>query len=156
MVFFFFFYKTTAQLWLTVTTLFSLMIWLHGAFMELCEPQSFINTLRPKQNGRRFANNVFKCIFLNENVWISLKISLQFFPKVLINNIPVLVQILAWLRSGDKPLSELMMVSLLTHICVTRPQCVNSIVIHEIYMCPSTRFGTLGWLKIYYISTTCT
>ena len=32
---------------------------------------------------------------------------------------------MAWLRPGDKPLSELMMVSLLTHICVTRPQWVN-------------------------------
>ena len=32
---------------------------------------------------------------------------------------------MAWRRSGDKPLSELMMVSLTTHICVTRPQWVN-------------------------------
>ena len=37
-----------------------------------------------------------------------------------------LVQIMAWRRSGDKPLSEPMMVSLLTHICVTRPQWVNN------------------------------
>ena len=34
---------------------------------------------------------------------------------------------MAWRRSGDKPLSEPMMVSLLTHICVTRPQWVNQI-----------------------------
>ena len=68
---------------------------------------------------------VFKCIFLNGNVWISLKISLKFVPKVPINNIPALVPILAWRRSGDKPLFEPMMVSLLTHICVTRPQWVN-------------------------------
>ena len=72
------------------------------------------NTLRPRQNGRRFAGDVFKYIFLNENVWISLKISLKFVPKVPINNIPALVQILAWRRSGDKPLSEPMVVSLLT------------------------------------------
>ena len=32
---------------------------------------------------------------------------------------------MAWRRRGDKPLSEPMMVSLLTHICVTRPQWVN-------------------------------
>ena len=31
-------------------------------------------------------------------------------------------------RSGDKPFSEPMMVSLLTQICVTRPQWVNSFV----------------------------
>ena len=84
-----------------------------------------LNTLRPRQNGRRFADEVFKCIFLNENVWISLKISLKFLPNVPINNIPALVQILAWRRSGDKPLAEPMMVSSLTHICVTRPQWVN-------------------------------
>ena len=67
----------------------------------------------------------FKCIFLNENVWIALKISLEFVPKFQINNIPALVQIMAWRRPGDKPLSEPMMVSLLTHISVTRPQCVK-------------------------------
>ena len=83
------------------------------------------NTLRPRQNGRRFADDVFKCIFLNENVWISLKLSLKFVPKVPINNIPTLVQILAWRRSRDKSLSEAMMVSLLTHICVTRSQWDN-------------------------------
>ena len=47
------------------------------------------------------------------------------FPKGPINNIPALVQIMACRRPGDKPLSELMMASLLMHICVTRPQWVN-------------------------------
>ena len=84
-----------------------------------------ISSLRPRQNGRHFADDVFKCIFLNENVWISLKISLKFVPKGPINNIPALVQIMAWRRPGDKPLSEPMMVSLPTHICVTRPQWVS-------------------------------
>ena len=46
-------------------------------------------------------------------------------PKGPINNIPALVQIMAWRRSGDKPLSEPMVVSLLTHTCVTWPQWVN-------------------------------
>ena len=82
------------------------------------------NTLRPKQNGRCFADNTFKCIFLNETVRISIKISLKFVPKGPINNNPALVQIMAWRRSGDKPLSEPMMVSLLIHICITRPQLV--------------------------------
>ena len=87
---------------------------------------SIINTLRPRQDGRHFADDTFKYIFLNENVMISLKISLKFVPKGPINNIPALVQIMAWRRPDDKPLSELMMVSLLTHICVTRPQWVKS------------------------------
>ena len=83
------------------------------------------NTLRPRRNEQHFADDILKRIFFNENVWISIKISLKFVPKGLINNIPALVQIMAWRRSGDKPLSEPMMVSLPTHICVTRPQWVK-------------------------------
>ena len=80
------------------------------------------NTWRPRQNERHFADDIFQCIFLNENILISIKISLKFVPKGPINNIPALVQIMAWRRPGDKPLSEPMMSSQLTHICVTRPQ----------------------------------
>ena len=36
-------------------------------------------------------DDIFKWIFLNENVWISIKISLKFVLKGLINNIPALV-----------------------------------------------------------------
>ena len=86
-----------------------------------------INTLRPRQNGRHFPDDSFKYVFFNENARISLKISMKFVPKVRINNIPALVQIMAWRRPGDKPLSEPMMVSLLTHISVTRPQWVKSL-----------------------------
>ena len=77
------------------------------------------NTLRPRQNGRHFADDTFKRIFVNENVRISINISLKFVPKGLINNI--------LRRPGDKPLSEPMMVNLLAHICVTRPQWVKDI-----------------------------
>ena len=80
------------------------------------------NTLRPRQDGRHFPDDIFKCIFLNENARILLKKSPKFVPNVGIHNIPALVQIMAWRRSRDKPLSEPMMVNLLTHICVTRPQ----------------------------------
>ena len=83
------------------------------------------NTLRPRQNGRHFPDDSFKYILLQENVSTSLKISLKCVPKGSINNIPALVQIMAWCRSGNKPLSEPMVVSLPTHICVTRPQWVN-------------------------------
>ena len=81
--------------------------------------------LRPRQDGCHFPDDIFKCIFLNENVKILIKITLKFVPKGPINNIPALVQIMAWRRPGDKPLSEPMMVSLLTHICVTRRQRVK-------------------------------
>ena len=92
---------------------------------RLCLSQYWLNTLRPRQNGRHFPDDLFKCIFLNENVWISIKNSLKFVPKGPIDNIPALVQIMVWRRLGDKPLSEPMIVRLPTHICVTRPQWVN-------------------------------
>ena len=83
------------------------------------------NTLRPRQNGPHFADDTFKYISLNENVIISVEVSLKLVPKGPINIIPALVQIMAWRRTSDKPLSEPMMVRLPTHICVTRPQWVK-------------------------------
>ena len=84
-----------------------------------------IKTLRLWQNVHHFPDDIFIWIFLNKNVWILINISLKFVPKDPINNIPSLVQIIAWHRPGDKPLSEPMMVRLLMHICVIRPQLVN-------------------------------
>ena len=54
-------------------------------------PLSLINTWRPRQTGRLFADDIFKRIFANENIWIPIKISLKFVPKGSINNIPALV-----------------------------------------------------------------
>ena len=88
-----------------------------------------VNTLRPRQKRGHFADDIFKRIFLNENVRIWIKISLlKFLPGGPIDNIPALVQIMAWLswlRLSDKPLSEPVMVTLPTDIFVTRPQWVN-------------------------------
>ena len=90
----------------------------------------YINSLRPQPNRRHFAD-IFRCIFENENEWISSRNSLNFVLKVRTNNIPALVHIMAWRRPGNKPLSEPMVVSLLTHICVTRPQWVNNGIKHQ-------------------------
>ena len=86
---------------------------------------TWFNTLKSRQNGRHFAGDMSKRIFLNENKLISIDISLNPILYGQINNVTALVQIMAWCRPGDKPLSEPVMVSLLTHICVTRSQCVN-------------------------------
>ena len=122
-------------------------------------------TLRPRQNGRLFANDAFKRIFLNENNIISIQISQKFVPKGLINNIPALVLIMAWSRPGDKPLSESMMVRSLTDICVTRPQWVNilhrtpkscrwlvitrlnwqQVTMHLCHLCPTNCYK---WIKL--------
>ena len=83
---------------------------------------SIFNTLRPRQNGHHFADDTFKHIFLNEDVKISIIISLKFVPKGPVNNISSLVQRIAWRQPGDKPLFEPMMIRLSMHICVTRPQ----------------------------------
>ena len=71
----------------------------------------------------------FKRIFINENIIIFIKMSLQFVPHCLINNIPKLVQIMVWCRPGDKPISEPMTVRLPTDICVRRPEWVNTTVL---------------------------
>ena len=90
-------------------------------------PFSVFSTLRPRQNGRNFPDD----IFLNENVWISIKISLKLVPTCPIGDIASLVQIMAWRRPGEKPLSEPVMVRIPTHICVTRPQWVNKLLANQ-------------------------
>ena len=87
--------------------------------------------------------DIFKCVFFNENVWITIKISLTFVPQGPVNNISALIQIMAWRRPGDGPLSVRMMVSLLTHICVTRPQWV--------LLKPHQSWGSNEWLDINFI-----
>ena len=87
--------------------------------------RSSLNTLRPRKSGRRIADDTFKRIFLNETIIISIKISLKFVSKGPIENIPALLQIMTWRRPCEKPLPEPMTISLLTHICVTRPQWVK-------------------------------
>ena len=86
---------------------------------------SKVNILGPRQNSRHLPDNIFRFIALNEHVWISIQISLTFVTRGPTNNIPALVQIMTWRRPRDKPLYGLMMVRLLMHICVTRPQWVN-------------------------------
>ena len=111
-------------------------MWTHGglycrcisAWLDLdeltCRDQ--VNTLRPRQNGAHFPDDILKWISWIKIYEFRLKISLlKFVPRGSINNIPTLVQIMAWRRPGDKPLSEPMVARLLMHICVTWPQWVN-------------------------------
>ena len=97
------------------------LLWCHNVLTSACN----FDTFRPRQNGCHFPDDIFKCIFMNENVWILIKISLTFVPEGPHYNIPSLVQIMAWRHPGNKQLSEAVMVSLPTHICVTRPQWFN-------------------------------
>ena len=56
------------------------------------------------------ADDIFKCIFSNENDRIPIQISLKLVPRIPIDNKLALVQVMAWRRTGDKPLSEPMMI----------------------------------------------
>ena len=74
-----------------------------------------VDTLWPRQNCRHFIDDI-------ETTWVSLRILLKSVHKVRITIIPVLVQIMPWRRPGNKPLSgEIIIISSLTHLCVTRP-----------------------------------
>ena len=111
------------------------------------------NTLRQRLNGRHFPDNIFECIFLNENWGNSIKFSLKFIPKVPINNILALVQIMAWCGPGHEPLSQSMMVSLAMHICVSRPQWVIQVT-HNNVQLPCAwffRFTVYQILRLVYV-----
>ena len=50
------------------------------------------------------ADDIFKYIFLNENYRIPIQISLKFVPRGPIDSKTAMVQVMAWRRTGDKPL----------------------------------------------------
>ena len=75
-------------------------IWMQNVNWSDCA----VNFSPPGQNGRHFADDLFRYIFMNEKLCILIKISLNFVLKGLINNNPALVLIMAWRRIGDKPL----------------------------------------------------
>ena len=79
---------------------------------HFCRVQFHIhfNSSPPGQNGRHFADDIFRCIFVNEMFCILLKKkSLNFIPKGPIDNNQALVKIMACCRIDDKPLSEPML-----------------------------------------------
>ena len=82
-----------------------------------------LNTLRPRQNARHFADDIFKCIFSNENAWIPI-------AEGPIKNIPAFIQI--WLVAFSVPSNYLNQYwhRLPTHICVIRPQWVKPVVVY--------------------------
>ena len=96
--------QTTFGLWIRSCNYNHVKLW-----DDTTCPGIQLNTLRSRQNGPHCEDDIFKCIFVNEDVWIPLKILLKFVLKSPIDNIPALVQIMAWRRPDDKPVSEPMM-----------------------------------------------
>ena len=71
-----------------------------------------LNSSPPGQNGCHLGDNILKCIFMNEKFYILIQISLTFVPMYLIDSRSALVQVMAWRRTGDKPLPEPMQTQL--------------------------------------------
>ena len=86
----------------------------------------YIKLTEAEAKWPQFSRRHFQMHFLEWKYINFFEISLKFVPRGPINNILALVKIMAWCRQSYKPLSESMMIILLTHICVTRPQWVNS------------------------------
>ena len=68
-----------------------------------------LNASPPDKLAAILADDIIKCILLNENDWIPIQISRKFVPKSEIGENPALVQVMAWRRTGEKPLPEQMM-----------------------------------------------
>ena len=76
--------------------------------MSLLRRRTFNSSL-PGQNGRHFADDIFKCIFLNEKLCILTRTSPKFVPEGPVDNTSASVHVMAWRRTGDKPLHEPML-----------------------------------------------
>ena len=77
--------------------------------MRLYIYSACVNSSPPGQTGRHFADDNFKCIFVKENNYIFIQISLKYAPTGQIDSNSVLVQVMAWCQTGDRPLSEPML-----------------------------------------------
>ena len=66
----------------------------------------WVNSSLHGQNDRHFADDNFKCIFMNKNVCILIEISLNILPKGPTYNKPALVLMMAWRRVSDMLLSQ--------------------------------------------------
>ena len=67
---------------------------------------SLFNSSPPGQNGRHFRDDIFYCNFMNGKFCTLIHISQKFVPKSPVGNMSALVQVMAWHRTGDKPLPE--------------------------------------------------
>ena len=82
---------------------------MNNDFMSRIQCPVLLNTLRPRQNGGHFTDDICKCIFLNEKVFILIWNSLKYIPQGPYDNKWTLIQVMAWRPIGDKPLPEPML-----------------------------------------------
>ena len=102
--------------------------WYRSCFVAIGQQsmiRTSVNTMRPRQYDKLFADDIIKGIFINENFHFSIQIRLKYVPMGPFTNRSTLVQIMVWCRSGDKSLSLLRWHSSTTHKCVLQSQRVN-------------------------------
>ena len=75
---------------------------------SFCSRQ-FLHSSPPGQNGRHFANNIFKYISMNGKFHILIKIWLKFVLKGPTDNKTALVLVMACCQTGSRPLPEPML-----------------------------------------------
>ena len=117
-------YHRTANSWLKPYFKIPLAKW--QAFCSGVNLLKQFNTFRLRQNGRHFADDPFKCIFLNETLRILIKMSLNFVPKGPINNIPALVQILAFTDAYMRHSASMSKVVVAAHLVILKFPSDNS------------------------------
>ena len=95
-----------------------------GMLVQISAP---FNTLRSRQNDRHFADDICKCIFINEKVWIAIEILLKFVPNSSIYNKSSKVQVMAWCHVSPKPMvTQSTHGGRVTHICVSKLTDIGS------------------------------
>ena len=105
-----------------------------------------VNTLMPRQNDHQFADHIFKFILLNEGFIALIQILLYYVPSgsaCSVDNQAVLVQIMAWYQPVTGGYLKQWWPSLMMHICVTWPQCVNSM-----RLCDGSISELSSWVQV--------
>ena len=106
---------------------------------------STLNTLRVRQNGCHFTDDIFKCIFLNENVWIPIKFHWNLFLRV---QLTIFQYWLRWWLGAFQVTSYYLNQWLLVHRCTYAPPGFNElicwIILKKKYACIYA-FYTIHW-----------
>ena len=112
------------------------MLWLKLIHVSQGGPRNSVSTHWGRDKIANISQTTYSNAFSRMKIYeFLLTISLKIVPKVRMNNIAASVQIMVWRRPGNRPVSEPMIVNLLTHICATRPQWVNCW--RPVWMCAS-------------------
>ena len=90
-----------------------------------CYEKGVLHSTLPGLNSRHFTYNIFRCIFVNQKIWILIEILQEFVDKGSIDNNTALVLIMVWCWIGNKPLFEKYWPDSLPHICGNRRRWVN-------------------------------